>query len=502
MTSPREISQATARGMAWSMAATVGGRIISLASLTVLARLLAPQDFGLLAFALAFLAYLETVGDLGTGAALIYWPQRWRDVAQLTFAANLAMGFLWLGITWVSAPFIADFFGSPDGVGILRALGWVLPLKALGTTHDALLQRELRFRARAIPELALMGGKAAVAVPLAILGLGAWSLVWGQLAGQAAYTVLAWALVSWRPRRGFPGDLVRPVLRYGGGIISVNVLAAILHHADIVVVGRMLGTVALGFYQMAYRIPDIAITLLVRVTSKVLFPAMSRLQGAGTGLRDLYLSALRYLSLLTIPGSVGLILLAEPLVVTCFGERWRPTIPIMQALAAYGGLRALGSYAGDVLKATGRPHLLAVLGSLRAVVLVPALILAGTRGPVIVALALVAEAALSTAVYFVVVARVVGASAAALAAALRPGVLASIPMALFLHIWSSVAEPIPAAAALGVGVLGGMVVYGAALRLAAPSVYRAAARLLRRSDRAATPPAPLSEPVLSEEVGS
>lgn len=501
MRSPREISEATARGVAWSMAATVGGRVISLAALTVLARLLAPQEFGLLAFALAFLAYLETVGDLGTGAALIYWPERWRDVAQLTFIANLAMGFLWLGVTWFSAPFVADFFGSPEGEGILRALGWVLPLKALGTTHDALLQRELRFRARAIPEVALMGAKAAVAVPLAVLGLGAWSLVWGQLAGQAASTALAWLLVSWRPRRRFPRDLVRPVLGYGSGIVSVNVLAAILHHADIVVVGRMLGTVVLGFYQMAYRIPDVAITMLVRVTSKVLFPAMSRLQGAEAGLRDLYLSALRYLSLLTVPGAVGLVLLAEPLVVTLFGERWRPTIPIMQALAAYGGLRALGSYTGDVLKATGRPHLLAVLGTLRAVVLVPALVLAGTRGPATVALALVAEAALSTTVYFVVVARVAGASAASMAAALRPGVLASIPMALFLYLWSSV-EPIPAAAALGVGVLGGMVVYGAALRLAAPSVYRDATRLLLRSGRAATQRTLRPGPILSEEVRS
>lgn len=485
MRSLREISEATGRGVAWSMAATVGGRIISLASLTILARLLAPEDFGLLAFALAFLAYLETVGDLGTGAALIYWPKRWRDVAQLTFVANLAMGFLWLIVTWFSAPFVADFFGSPEGEGILRALAWVLPLKALGTTHDALLQRDLRFRARAIPELALMGGKALVAVPLALLGLGAWSLVWGQIAGQAAYTVLAWSLVSWRPQRRFPRDLVPPVLRYGGGIVSINVLAAILHHADIVVVGRMLGTTVLGFYQIAFRIPDIAITLLVRVTSKVLFPAMSRLQGAGAGLRDLYLAALRYLSLLTVPGSVALILLAEPLVVTLFGERWRPTVPIMQALAAYGGLRALGSYTGDVLKATGRPHLLAVIGTLRTVVLVPALILAGSRGPVAVALALAAEAAVSTAVYCVVAARVTGASAASMAAALRPSVLATIPMALFLHIWSSLAEGIAGSAALALGVLGGLLVYGAALRLTAPTVFQRAARLLGSSGGAA-----------------
>jgi PST family polysaccharide transporter len=488
--------------MAWSMAATVGGRLISLVSLTVLARLLAPHEFGLLAFGLAFLAYVETVGDLGTGAALIYWPERWRDVAQLTFVANLAMGFVWLAVTWFSAPFVADFFGSPEGEGILRALGWVLPLKALGATHDALLQRDLRFRSRAVPEVALMGAKAVVAVPLAAFGLGAWSLVWGQLAGQAAWTALAWFLVTWRPRRRFPRDLVRPVLRYGSGIVSVNVLAAVLHHADIVVVGRMLGTVVLGFYQMAYRLPDMAITLLIRVTGKVLFPAMSRLQGAGTGLRDLYLSALRYLSLLIVPGSLGLILLAEPLVVTLFGERWRPSIPILQALAAYGGLRALGSYTGDVLKATGRPHVLAALGILRALVLVPALILAGSRGPVAVAFALAAEAALSTAVFFVVVARVAGVSAASMAAALRPGVLTSIPMALFLYMWSSLAEPIPAAIALGVGVLGGTALYGAALRLVAPAVYRDAARLLRSGVRSHRRRNPRSAPILTERVRS
>ncbi|HUH12248.1 MAG TPA: lipopolysaccharide biosynthesis protein [Longimicrobiales bacterium] len=480
MSARQDLAGATARGMAWSMAATAGGRIISLVALAILARLLAPEDFGLLAFALVFIAYLETVGDLGTGMALIYWPDRWRDVAQLTLLANLVMGFLWLGIAWGSAPWVADFFGSPEGEPILRALAWVLPLKALGTTHDALLQRELRFRARAVPELALMGGKAAVAVPLAVAGFGAWSLVWGQLVGQALWTGLVWVLVSWRPERRFPRDLVGPVLEYGRGIVSVNVLAAVVHHADVVVVGRMLGAVALGFYQMAYRVPDIAITLLVRITSKVLFPALSRLKSAGEGLRDLYLGALRYLSLLTIPGSIGLVVLAEPLVVTLFGEEWRPSAPIMQALAAYTGLRALGSYAGDLLKATGRPSLLALLGVARAVVLVPALIWAGARGTVAVALALLTVTTLSTAVNFVVAARLARASAGAIAEALRPAVLASIPMLVLLLAWTTLARPLPAWAVLVGGILVGMAVYGAALRVVEPAVFRRILRVVRR----------------------
>lgn len=481
MTGSEDLKGATARGMAWSMAATGAGRLISLASLAILARLLAPADFGLLAFALVFIGYLETVGDLGTGMALIYWPDRWRDVAQLTFLANLVMGVLWLAIAWVTAPWVAGFFGSPEGEPILRALAWVLPLKALGTTHDALLQRELRFRARTVPEVALMGGKAAVAVPLAAMGLGAWSLVWGQLVGQALWTGMVWLKVSWRPERRFPRDLVKPVLRYGRGIVGVNVLAAVVHHADMVVVGRMLGTVVLGFYQMAYRIPDIAVTLLVRVTSKVLFPALSRVESAGEELRDLYLGALRYLSLLTIPGSVGLIVLSEPLVVTLFGEDWRPSVAIMQALAAYTGLRALGSYAGDLLKATGRPSLLALLGVARAVVLVPVLIVAGRRSAVAVALALLAVTALSTMVNLVVAAHLVRASAGSMAGALRPAILASAPMLLFLLAWMALARPLPTPALLAGGVVGGLALYAGTLWVVEPSVFRRILRMVRRT---------------------
>lgn len=486
MTSPREVLEATTRGLLWSATATVGGRIVSFASLAILARILAPQDFGLVAFALVVITYLETVGDLGTRMALVYWPERSRDVAQLTFVVNLVAGFLWLGVTWVAAPFVADFLGSPEGEDILRALAWVLPLKALGATHDALLQRELRFRARAFPELALMCGKAAVAVPLAAFGFGAWSLVWGQLAGQAAWTALVWSSIPWRPSRGLPRDLVRPVLRYGGGIVAVNVIAAIVHHADVVVVGGILGTVALGFYQMAYRVPDVAVTLLVRVVSSVLFPAMSRLNDARTDLGELYLSALRYVSLLAVPGSVGLALLAEPLVLTLFGAEWRPSVPILQVLAAYTGLRALGSCAGDVLKATGRPHLLAAVGAFRAVALVPLLVFAAGRGPVAVSLALMAETALSTAVYLVIGARIARASAGPTAAAVRPALLAAVPMALFLLLLTG-AEALPAPAVLCVGTLGGAAFYGATLLLVAPSVRRDVAALFDRCCRAARP---------------
>jgi PST family polysaccharide transporter len=460
-------------GMAWSIFATGGGRLISLASIAVLARLLTPTHFGLVAFSLVFIAYVEAVGDLGTGAALIRWPERWRDVAQVTFAINLIMGAIWFGLTVVCAPAIAQFLGSADGVPVLRALAWTFLLKGLGNTHDALLQRELRFQARAIPEVSLLVGKAAVAIPLALAGFGVWSLVWGQLVGQALWTGLLWVMVPWRPAGAFPSrDIVRHVFGYGRGIVAVNVLAAIVHHVDVVVIGRAFGAAALGLYQMADKLPDLAITLVSRSASKVLFPVFGRLQTGGESLRQMYATSLRYLSLLTTPAAVALMLLAEPVVLTVLGAQWLPSVPILRALAAYAGIRALSASAGDVLKAVGRPGALAALAAARAVVLIPALIFASTMGPVAVAWMLAAVTTIGTIANIAFVCRVSGVAPSSILEAFRPSVGAAAVLAVGVAIALRSTASLPPALQLMVAGVAGIVVYAAAVRVISPATWR------------------------------
>jgi lipopolysaccharide exporter len=495
MTAERGVGRQAAGGMTWSVFATGGGRVISLASIAVLARLLAPADFGLVAFALVFIGYAEAVGDLGTGAALVHWPDRWRQVAQLTFVVNLGMGVVWFALTLAVAPAVAAFFGSPTGVPVLQALAWTFVLKAVGNTHDALLQRELRFRARAVPEISLLVVKAAVAIPLAVAGYGVWSLVWGQLIGQALWTALLWVLVPWRPSREIPRDLLRPVFAYGRGIVSVNVLAVVVHHVDVVIVGRLFGTVALGFYQMADKLPDIAVTLPVRAVSKVLFPVFSRLHAGGEAVQRMYAVSLRYLSLLTTPAAVGLVLLAEPIVVTVFGPQWLPSVPILRALGAYAGVRALSASAGDLLKAVGRPGLLATLGVIRAVVLIPALILAGrAAGPAAVAGALAAVTALSTVMNLVVACRLAGIPASTVVGALLPSFGAAATMAAALVMAKPFMGSLPLAAHLALGIPLGAGVYLAAVRVISPLTWRdVRGALAERRGRPAAPDWDLAE---------
>jgi PST family polysaccharide transporter len=466
--------------MTWSVFATAGGRVITLASIAILARILVPADFGLVAVALTFIGYAEAVGDLGTGAALIHWPNRRRQVAQITFICNMVMGALWFAIAFTSAPVLAAFFGSPDGVEVLRALAWVFPLKALGNTHDALMQRDLRFRERTVPEVSLLFIKALVAIPLAIMGMGVWSLVWGQLAGTAFRTAILWAMVPWRPPAGIDRDLLGPVARYGSGIVSVNVLAAIVHHIDVVVVGRMFGIVALGFYQMADKLPDIAVTMPVRAASKVLFPVFSRLQSGGEAMRRMYTNALRYVTLITTPASVGLVLLAEPIVLTVFGPPWLGCVPILRMLAAYAGVRALSASAGDLISGVGRPALLARLAVIRAAVLIPALLYFGRGGPASVAATLVGVTLFGAVLNMTVACRVAGIAWQPVIGALAPGigsaavmtvvVLLAMPMAASLHAVVQVAVLAPC----------GAVTFLTALRLLSPATWQEMRRSIAR----------------------
>ena len=470
----------TAWSVVWAFAGTVASRLLWLGALAVLARILAPRDFGLLAFALVYITYVETVADLGTGSALIFWPDRRDEAAQVTFVSSALAGLGWCVLTLLAAPWIAGFFHSPEGVPILRALALSFPLKFLGTTHDAICQKDMRFRVRLIPEVAMAVGKAGVAVGLALAGFGVWSLVWGQLVGLAAWTVALWLVVPWRPRWRWPSsDLVRPMLAYGRGIVAVNVLAAITHHADLVIVGRMMGARILGLYQMAYKVPEMTVIVSIWVVGKVLFPAFSRAHAAdaaGEEVGRIYVRALRWIALLTVPASLGLALVAEPLVLTVFGERWREAAPILRALALYTGLRALGSHAGDVLKATGRPGLLAAIAVAKAVLMVPLLLLAARSGPVAVALTMAGVTAVTLLFNVAAVCRLARVSPRALLAALRPSLLAGAGMAAALLGWQRLAGP----AGLATAVVVGAVAYLLGLLLMNPGLVGEVRRALAR----------------------
>ena len=349
------IATAAARGVLWALLATLAAKLSWLAALAVLARLLRPAEFGLFSFGLVFVMFVETVGDLGAGAALIYSRRGAERAAQGTFVLNLAMGALWFALAQLAAPFVAAFFHDPGGEPVIRALAFVFLLKGLGNTHDALLRKRLRFRSRLGPELALALGKGALAVALALAGFGVWSLVWGSVAGRVAQFLLIWYLIPYVPRLRFNPDFLRRYWRMGGSFFGSAGLTYVGANVDTAVVGRAFGAVPLGYYQTAFALPEELRTRISMSVQRVLYPAFARVQADDAAFKEAVSRSIRLFGTIAIPMGVGMCVLAMPIVRMLYGEQWLPMVPLLQIAAMIGMVRALQALISNIFAARGRP---------------------------------------------------------------------------------------------------------------------------------------------------
>jgi len=466
------VARQAVQGVVWTYLSFAGGKFLLFISTVILARILVPAEFGQVAFALLLIGYVEAVGDLGLSSALIYEREKPEEAANIAFIVSLASGLLWFGAAYAAAPLVADFFNDPNVVPIVRVMAGVFVINALGNTHDALLRRDLLFKRRVVPDLAQAIVKGACAVALALAGWGVWSLVWGQLIGAAASTLALWTVMPWRPGLRASWATAKRMLRYGGHIVSVNMISAVVHDADFVIVGRMLGSAALGLYSLAYRTQEFFITMVVWVIGKVAFPVYAQLRDDARGLSAAFLVTLRYLSLITLPAGFGLAMVGGLFVQVFYGDRWAAAAPTLQMLALAGALRSLGSHAGDVYKATGRPDILTKLGILRAAIIIPAMILGARYGIIGVAVAQVIVTGASTFLNLYVAGRVLSLPVVALLREFRPAAIASAVMVASLYLILPAFAAWPGLLALLASIFVGAVAYCAILVLVSRDTVR------------------------------
>lgn len=346
-----------ARALLWQYGSTLGGRILSLVAVAILARLLTPEDFGLLGFALVVTGFLDVVRDFGLSQGLVISKDPDQDaVANTVFRGGLVVATALWGITIAISPLAVNYFHEPRVAAILIVLGAVFPIKALSLTHYALAQKRMEFRSRTIAELVNTGSRGLAGVVMALLGLGVWALVLSYVVGAALFTITLWMVVKWRPRLGGATVPVRGLLVFGGVLTMVDIAAAVLYSVDAIVIGRMIGQEALGLYTIGLRIPELVVLNLCVALAGVLFPAFA---GVPVGeLGRAFLIALRFTVLIAVPLAVGLVVMAGPVTVALFGEKWLGSVDTMRILCGYAFFYAVGIPAGTVYKAIGRAGLL------------------------------------------------------------------------------------------------------------------------------------------------
>ncbi len=447
------LATTAAHAVLWNYLSFASGRLLVLATMAILARLLTPEDFGLVGFATVAIAYLTVLRDMGLGAALIQRREDPEEAAQTVFTLNLIIGAVLTAITALSAPWVAGFFREPLVVPILRVLAFTFLLESLGAIHVVLLRRDLRFRRKLIPDTGNALVKGLVAITTAVLGAGVWSLVWGQLAGALAGAILARAVTGWKPRFEIHRHLIRPLMRFGMPLIANDIQYAIWLNADYVIVGRLLGDVALGIYTIAYRLPEMLVQSIWRVVAGAMFPFFSSIQQRRDLLVQGFFATVRYSLMVVVPICVGLLIAAEPIVLTLFGEQWRAAIPVLRVMAVFSLIGSIGVNIGDVYKAIGRPDILAKLGLLDLFLLLPALLFGARWGIVGVAWAHAGVSIIDTGLRLLVARRVVGISPAEVFRQAAPSLAAGTGLAAAagaMLIATSGAPPVVALAATAI----------------------------------------------------
>lgn len=477
----------TVSGVIWNYISFVSGKLLTFVSTIILARLLAPEQFGQVALALLVIQYLDAIGDLGVSAALIFQRDNLERAKNIAFIISVLAGLALAGLAYLGAPAFAAFYDEPALVPMLQVLAISVALNSLGQTHMALLTKELQFRRKLLPDLAKSLAKGLASIGLALAGLGAWSLVWGQVIGVLAITAVIWVVVPWRPRLEWDNALARTMLGYGTQIMLIQMLSVVWATADYLIVGKLLGKADLAYYQQAFRITDLLIINVAFVVGKVLFPSYAKINDDEEKLRESFLATIRYIALLTLPLSVGVAAVAPLFVGQVFGPNWLAMTPALQLLALRAGISTLSFNSGHMLRAVGKPNLINYQMLAKLAVLIAVVWLTVPYGFVAVAMGQIGVALFSMLLDFVTMTRVIRVSLLGIARQVQPALLATLGMGV--AVWALVGA-VPAgwaAAGLIAAAAAGAACYAGLLWLTSRELCLDTVRWLRRSFRRKQP---------------
>ncbi|MEX2556599.1 MAG: lipopolysaccharide biosynthesis protein [Actinomycetota bacterium] len=476
------------RGSAWIGLGMGVGQLVALGSMLVLVRLLDPASFGIVAVGVALLAVVAQVQESGLGAAVVQGRHRDpRTAAASAFVFATVAGFAFAGLVVALAPIYTTLIRLPEATPYVQALAAVVAIRGLAVVPGALLERELDFRSRTKAELSGFVVQALVAVSCAAAGLGAWSLVGGQIAGTAAQGALMWAFAPyWPAPREASIPVLREMLRYGRHVSGANVLVIVNNSMDNVVVGRFLGAAPLGAYSVALRLASLPNVVIGSIVGRIMFSVYARVQHDVAAVRAGYVQNLQRTVLLALPVTVALGIGAEPIVLGLLGARWEEVIGPLRILALFGLIRLVVGPSGELFKGIGRPHLALLSAVLHFCVVLPALLVLvprfGTSGA---AFALVLAVATVAAVMMPLTLRAIELRPVELVRALaRPAACGAI-VAVALAVVVPLTNGLPPVVSMLVVVLVG----GGAFLVAAAALARAVLRPIVAGLRGAPDPA-------------
>jgi O-antigen/teichoic acid export membrane protein len=352
---PRKLGVTAVRAFFYTGGQALFVRILSLIGFIVLARLLTPKDYGVVALANVFQTVLATFAAAGVSPTLLQKTDIDETETDSAFWAGLALGTT-LAVVLVGASWpIANVFGEPQLRPILQVLSITFLFTAIGSVPQALLARRLDFRSIAIATTVANVFATIIGVAFAFAGLGVWSLVIQSVLGIAVLALIMFRRSGFRPGLRFSLARARSILRTSSAYAGNGLADLFSQQSGSFAVGAALGSVSLGYYAVASRILVILVEVLSLSVLTVAFPMFARVKEDPVALKRAYLTASRLSAAVSAPVYLLTLAVAPEAVVAAFGEKWRASVPIMQILCLFGPVYSVMVFNGAVLQALGRP---------------------------------------------------------------------------------------------------------------------------------------------------
>ena len=365
------LKQRAIKGITWNLTERFGNNFIQFVLGVFLARLLAPEDYGLIGMVAVFFSVAGVFVQSGFGQAYVRKKEVSNDDANTVFYTNLVISILSYGALWVASPVIARFYAQPVLIKITRVMGIVVVINAFNVIQIAQINRAVDFKRKARITLIATFFSGIAGLTAAARGYGVWSLVICQMINRALLTLGFWFTSKWKPGWSFSRQSFHNMFSFGAWVLAANLIRTVFDNIYILTIGKFFPAAQLGYYTKAKQFQKIPSQQLAGAVGTVAFPIFSKLQGNKAQLKDGMSKFLSHTLAITVPLMTILIVTAEPFVFLLLSEKWAPMIPYFQLLCIVGVLYPIHAINVQVLQAQGKSNLnfrLAVLkNSLRIV---------------------------------------------------------------------------------------------------------------------------------------
>ena len=338
----------------WSIVSQFGTQGMRFVVSIVLARLLVPNDFGLVAMATVVINFLDIFCQLGIEKIIIQKKYISNELLNTLFIFSLAVGMILSILLFIFAPLMGKIYNDFRVLPILRFLSIIFLFSSFGIIHRSLLKRNMMFDLLAKIELIAASINGIISIVLALWGFRVWSIVIATVIYSLIFTVLLWIITPWRPQWIFNWQEVKRVLGFGLNFTGFQFVNYFTRNSDVFIIGTFLGASPLGFYSVANKLSKYPLELTNRALGKVLFPAFSKIQDDNDQFRRNYLRTCSGIALLAFPIFAGLSVLAKIFVSSLLGEKWVPIISLIIILAPISMIRSISNTVGQIYLAKGR----------------------------------------------------------------------------------------------------------------------------------------------------